>query len=73
MIKKISASTSEKFILVFLILLGVATFSTYIVIKNKCLFVKNYNPNSINFKNPNYIAILNVPCGNVILELYPKV
>ena len=72
MIKKIKASTSEKFIFVFLILLGVATFSAYFVIKNKCLFVKNIDPKDITFKEPNNIAILNAPCGNVIIELYPN-
>ena len=73
MIKKIKASTSEKIILVFLILLGIVTFSTYFIIKNECLFVKDHNPKNINFKNPDNIAILNVPCGNVIIELYPKI
>ena len=73
MIKKIKATTSEKFIFVFLILLGVATFSTYFVIKNKCLFVKNIYSKDITFKEPNNIAILNAPCGNVIIELYPNV
>ena len=73
MIKKIKASTSEKFIFIFLILLAIFTFSTYFVVKNKCLFVKNIDPKNINFKNPNYIAILNAPCGNVIIELYPNV
>ena len=72
MIKKIKASTSEKFIFVFLILLGVDTFSAYFVIKNKCLFVKNIDPKDITFKEPNNIAILNAPCGNVIIELYPN-
>ena len=43
------------------------------IIKNECLFVKNFDPQNINFKNPNNIAILNVPCGNVIIELYPNV
>ena len=47
MIKKIKASTSEKFIFVFLILLGIATFCTYYIVKNKCLFVKNINPKDI--------------------------
>ena len=37
------------------------------------MFIKNFDPKNINFKNPNNIAILNVPCGNVIIELYPKV
>ena len=73
MIKKIKASKSEKFILIFLILLGIATFGTYFVIKNKCLFVKNVDPKDINFKKPKNIAVLNVPCGNVIIELYPNV
>ena len=73
MIKKIKASKSEKFILIFLILLGITTFSTYFVIKNECLFVKNFDPKNINFKNPSNIAILNAPCGNVIIELYPEI
>ena len=74
MIKKIKASTLEKVIFIFLVLLGIVTFTSYIVIKNECLFVKDYNkPNNINFKNPNNIAILNAPCGNVIIELYPEI
>lgn len=73
MIKKIKVSTSEKIILIFLILLGSITFSSYFIIKNKCLFVKNYKPENIKFKNPNNIAILNAPCGNVIIELYPNI
>ena len=73
MIKKIKASTSEKFIFVFLILLGIATFFTYIIVKNKCLFIEDINPKDIIFKEPNNIAILNAPCGNVIIELYPNI
>ncbi len=73
MIKKIKASTSEKIIFFFLILLGITSFGTYFVIKNECFFVKNYDPNNINFKKPNNIAILNAPCGNVIIELYPEI
>jgi peptidyl-prolyl cis-trans isomerase A (cyclophilin A)/peptidyl-prolyl cis-trans isomerase B (cyclophilin B) len=73
MIKKIKASISEKIILVLLILLGIVTFGTYIVVRNECLFVKNYKPKNINFKNPNNIAILNAPCGNIIIELYPEI
>ena len=49
------------------------SLTSYMVIKNKCLFVKNYNPNDIQFSNPENIAILNAPCGNVIIELYPDV
>ena len=73
MIKKIKASTSEKVILTFLVLLGITTFGIYFIIKNECLFVKNYDPKNINFKNSDNIAILNAPCGNVIIELYPKI
>ena len=73
MIKKIKASTSEKIILIFLILLGITTFGAYIVLKNECLFVKNFNPENITFEKPNNIAILNAPCGNIIIELYPGI
>ena len=73
MIKKIRASISEKILLIFLMILAMFSLTSYIVIKNKCLFVKNYNPNDIQFSNPENIAILNAPCGNVIIELYPDV
>ena len=73
MIKKMKASTSEKIILIFLICLTSITFGSYFFIKNKCLLVKNYNPKNIDFEKPQNIAILNVPCGNVIIELYPKI
>ena len=71
MIKKIKASKSEKLIFIFLILLGIFTMGAYLIIKDKCLFVKNFDPKNINYKNPNNIAILNTACGNVIIELYP--
>ena len=73
MIKKIRASISEKILLIFLMILAIFSLTSYVVIKNKCLFVKNYNPNDIQFSNPENIAILNAPCGNVIIELYPDV
>ena len=37
------------------------------------MFVKNYDPKKISFDNPKNIAILNVTCGNVIIELYPNI
>ena len=37
------------------------------------MFVKKYNPEKLKFKNPKNIAILNAPCGNVIIELYPDI
>ena len=73
MIKKIKATLSEKLILVFLFVLVVFILSFTIIIKNKCLFVKNFNPQKINFEKPENIVILNVECGNVIVELYPQV
>ena len=73
MIKKIKATRSEKIILIFLISLAVFSFGSFFLIKNKCLFVKNYDPTKITFENPSNIAILNVPCGNVIIELYPQI
>ena len=73
MIKKIKATRSEKIILIFLLSLAVFSFGSFFLIKNKCLFVKNYDPTKITFENPSNIVILNVPCGNVIIELYPQI
>ena len=73
MIKKIKASTSEKLIFIFILILGLFTLTSFLLLKNKCLFVKNYDPEKINFKNPANVAILNVGCGNVIIELYPDI
>ena len=73
MIKKIKASRSEKIIFIFIIILSVLSFGSFFLIKDKCLFVKDYNPKKIKFDNPKNIAILNVPCGNVIIELYPEI
>ena len=73
MIKKIKQTLSEKILLFFVLILGITTFIFFITIKNKCLFVKNYNPKKIIFDNPKNIAVLNVPCGNVIIELYPDI
>ena len=73
MIKKIKASISEKIIFIFIILLAIFFFGSFFLIKDKCLFVKNHNPDKIKFDKPNNIAVLNVPCGNVIIELYPEI
>jgi len=35
--------------------------------------VKNYDPQKINFDNPENIAVLNTECGNIIIELYPNI
>ena len=73
MIKKIKASKSEKIIFIFIIVLALFSFGSFFIIKDKCLFVKNYDPEKIKFDKPNNIAVLNVPCGNVIIELYPEI
>ena len=73
MIKKIKASTSEKIIFIFILILGLFSLTSFLLIKDRCLFVKNYDPEKIKFEDPSNIAILNVGCGNVIIELYPKI
>jgi len=73
MIKKIKASLHEKLIFIFLVLLGVFALGFAVVIKNKCLFVKNFDLQKINFEKPKNIVVLNAECGNVIIELYPKI
>ena len=73
MINKVKASLSEKILFFFLIILFLITFGSYFLLKDKCLFVKNYDPQKINFENPKNIAILDVGCGNVIIELYPDI
>ena len=73
MIEKIKASKSEKIIFLFVLILGLFSITSFLFIKNKCLFVKNYNPEEISFKEPENIAILNASCGNVIIELYPEI
>ena len=73
MIKKIKASRSEKIIFIFIIILAIFFFGSYFSIKNKCLFVKDIDPKKIEFESPKNIAVLSVPCGNVIIELYPNV
>ena len=73
MIKKLKQSIAEKLLLVFVVTLAVIFFGSFITIKNKCLFIKNYDPKKINFEKPENIAVLNADCGNVIIELYPNI
>jgi len=73
MIEKIKASTSEKIIFTFILILGLFSLTSFLLLKNRCLFVKNYDPEKIEFKDPANIVILNVGCGNVIIELYPEI
>ena len=73
MIEKIKPSRSEKVIFAFIIILAIFSFGSFFLIKDKCLFVKNYDPKKMSFDDPKNIAILNVTCGNVIIELYPNI
>ena len=73
MIQKIKASKSEKIIFIFIVTLAIFFFGSFFLIKDKCLFVKNYDPLKITFDNPKNIAILNITCGNVIIQLYPEI
>ena len=72
-INKIKITKSERIILVFIILLAIFTLGSLLIIKNKCLFVKNYDPEDMQFHNKENIAVLNANCGNVIIELYPEI
>ena len=73
MIKTIKASKSEKILFIFLIILAVSAFSSFFLLKNKCLFIDNNDLKKLNFKNPDNIAVINLECGNVIIELYPEI
>ncbi len=71
MIKKVKASLSERILLIFLILLGVFFFSFFFITKNKCFFVKKIDLEKIQFRNSENIAVMNIDCGNVVIELFP--
>ena len=73
MLKKIKQTKSEKLLLIFLILLAIFSLISFTLIKNKCLFVEKVNLTKLNFNKPENIVILNVPCGNVVIELYPSI
>ena len=73
MIKSIKASKSEKILFIFLISLAIFVFASFFLLKNKCLFVEKNNLDKLKFKEPNNIAVMNVECGNVIIELYPDI
>ena len=73
MIKAIKASKSEKILFIFLICLSIFTFSSFFLLKNKCLFIEKNNLTNLNFNEPNNIAVMDVECGNVIIELYPDI
>ena len=73
MLKKIKQTKSEKLLLIFLILLAIFSLISFTLIKNKCLFVEKVNLTKLNFDKPENIVILNVSCGNVVIELFPSI
>ena len=73
MIKKIKSSLSEKILFIFLISLAVFTFGSFYLIKNKCLFVKELDLDELKISDPKNLAIMDVECGKVAIELYPQV
>ncbi len=73
MIKIIKASKSEKILFIFLISISIFVFTSFFLLKNKCLFVEKNNLSKLNFNEPNNIVIMNVECGNVIIEVYPDI
>ena len=72
MINKIKPSKSEKIIFIFILTLATFTLTSFFLLKNKCLFIDDYDPKNLVFDNPKNIAVLNIDCGNVIIELYPN-
>ena len=73
MLKKVKQSKSEKILLSFLILLTFFSISSFFIIKNKCLFVENINIKKMNFNQPENISVMNINCGNVVIELMPDI
>lgn len=71
MINKIKPSRSEKIIFIFILSLATLTITSFFLLKNKCLFIEDFDPNNLVFDKPENIAVLNIDCGNVIIELYP--
>ncbi len=73
MIKKIQVSTSEKILFIFLISLSLFVLISFFLLKNKCLFIEKVDLTNLTFNNPNNIAVMNLECGNVVIELYPDI
>ena len=73
MIEKVKQTTSEKLLLALFIFLGILAIYIFVILPQKCLFIKDYDPNKIFFQNPENIVVLNVDCGNIIIKLYPEI
>ena len=73
MIEKVKQTNSEKLLLILFIILGIIALYIFVILPQKCLFIKNYDPQEIRFDNPENIAVLNLNCGNVIIKLDPEI
>ena len=73
MINKIKVSRSEKILFIFLIILFLFTIISFFLLKNKCLFIEKVNLSNLSFDDPSNIAVMNLECGNVVIELYPDI
>lgn len=73
MVEEIKQPASEKLLFGLFIILGIFAFYIFIILPQKCLLIKDYDPKELSFNNPKNIAVLNVQCGNVIIELYPDI
>ena len=72
MIEKVKQTLSEKLLLALFIVLGMVAIYIFFILPQKCLFLKDYNPKEISFEKPKNIVVLNIDCGNVIIELFPE-
>ena len=72
MIEKVKQTLSEKLLLALFIILGIVAIYIFFILPQKCLFIKDYNPKEMSFEKPKNIVVLNIDCGNVIIELFPE-
>ena len=72
MIEKVKQTLSEKLLLALFIVLGLVAIYIFFILPQKCLFIKDYNPKEMSFEKPKNIVVLNIDCGNVIIELFPE-
>ena len=57
MIEKVKQTTSEKLLLVLFIILGMIALYIFVILPQKSLFIKDYNPKKITLKNPENIVV----------------
>ena len=71
MLTKIKQSKSEKILLIFLIILAIFAFSSFVLIKNKCLFVEKVKVDKLFLIAP-AIAIHSLNYSVKLLSLFPS-